>query len=194
MNEMFAQFWQHRLLNVVIIQKISETSVHAYSYDPYHESSCNDPKLLLVNVWNTQRRAFNLGTSLYDSEIKFRNLNRCKLVCFAKNRPPDSLLVRVNETSWELDGIGGKLMEEVQKRMNFTSDIIVPKLSVSVDEYGYDISQGFPELVSSLLDNSSIDLAFGIYSHIIYDNPKNEFSLPAVSECYGWAVPAHKGQ
>ena len=53
--------------------------------------------------------------------------------------------------------------------MNFTSEIIVPKLSVSVDEYGYDISQGFPELVSTLLDNSSVDLAFGIYSHIIYD-------------------------
>lgn len=122
-----------------------------------------------------------------------KNLNGCPLICFAKNRPPDSIVLKINE-EWKLDGIGGKLMEEIRKRLNFTSVIEVPKMSVSADKYGYDISNGYPELVTERLNNYSVDLAFGIYSHIIYDNPTTEFSKSAVSECYGWAVPGHSGK
>ncbi len=138
-------------------------------------------------------QSFAIKEDLYPLVHKLTNLNQCKLICFAKNRPPDSIVAYTGNNLWKLDGIGGKLLEEVSKRINFTPIIQVPKLNVSVDKYGYDISNGFPELVSSLLDNSSIDLAFGIYSHIIYDDEKTEFSTAAVSECYGFAVPAHSG-
>lgn len=140
------------------------------------------------------QKKFVIGKDIYSlvSE-RMKNLNGCSLVCFAKNRPPDSIVLKISN-EWKLDGIGGKLMEEVRKRYNFTSIIQVPTLSVTVDKYGYDISDGYPELVSTRLNNYSVDLAFGIYSHIIYDNPKTEFTTSVVSECYGWAVPSHSGE
>lgn len=85
-------------------------------------------------------------------------------------------------------------MKLIRTHFNFTSIIEVPKMNVSIDRYGYDISSGFPELVAARLTNHSVDLAFGIYSHIIYDNVDTEFSSVAVSECYGWAVPARMGK
>lgn len=188
------QFWNYKLLNILILVKASEYKFDLYTYDPYSESFCNTPKLILINVWNTNTNKFNHENDLYPLASRLQNLNKCELSCFAKNRPPDSLIVQVVNRTWLLDGIAGKLMEEVRTRINFTSAIQVPKLNVSVDKYGYDISNGFPELVASLLGNSSIDLVFGIYSHIIYDNTKTEFSIPAVSECYGWAVPAYSGK
>ena len=98
------------------------------------------------------------------------------------------------KNEWQLEGVGSQFMKLIRNRFNFTSIIQVPKMSISVDKYGYDVSPGFPELVTARLVNHSVDLAFGIYSHTIYDNMSTEFSSVAVSECLSWAVPSRLGK
>lgn len=166
-----------------------------YGYSPFLESNCNIPSLILLNIWSISQNEFLRNNSLYtSSERRAFNLNGCPLICLAKNRPPDALVRKINMNEWQLAGVGGHFMKVVRKRFNFTSVIEVPKMNVSIDRYGYDISPGFPELVATRLTNHSVDLAFGIYSHIIYDNQDTEFPAVAVSECYGWAVPSHMGE
>ncbi|XP_065208097.1 uncharacterized protein LOC135836938 [Planococcus citri] len=195
MHSFVFQFWEFKLMNIAILKKNPNTSFDIYTYDPYTESNCNRPGPLdLLDTWNSTHRYFRLNSDLFPLTKKLKNLHGCELVCFAKTRPPDAIVKEIGNNTWELDGIGGQLMEEVRKRINFTPVIQVPKLNVSVDKYGYDISYGYPELITELLNNFTVDLGFGIYSHIIYDNPRVEFSTIAVSECYGWAVPAHSGR
>lgn len=193
-NSFVSQFWEFKLLNVAIVRKNQNESFDIYTYDPYTESNCERPgQLNLLDVWNVTWKNFHYNNDLFPLTKKLKNLNGCKLICFAKTRPPDSIVKEMENHTWKLQGIGGNLLEEVRKRINFTPIIKVPKMNVSVDKYGYDISKGFPELVSEMLNNFTADLGFGIYSHIIYDNPKVEFAMTTVSECYGWAVPAHSG-
>lgn len=192
LKSFISQFWQFKLVNVVVLVTTNR-SITIFGYNPYLEYSCNLPKIIEIDRCNIRQGSFVNSNNLFPLAETLTNLNKCKLYCFVKNRPPDSLVRRKEDETWELDGVGGKLMEIVQKRINFTAVIQTPELTVTADKYGYDISRGFPELVANLLNNLTVDFAFGIYSHIIYDNPTTEFAASAVSECYGWAVPAHSG-
>jgi len=49
------------------------------------------------------------------------------------------------------------------------------------------ILPGFSELMTTLLINRNVNLALGIYSHIIYNNVSNKFP-------YGWAITARMGE
>lgn len=168
---------------------------NTYTYNPYTATTCNKPaSMSLLDVWNILYQNFMYNNTLHRISRQLTNLHGCKLICFAKTRPPDSIVVKDSDGSWILEGIGGELFEEIRKRINFTPVIEVAKLNVTSDKYGYDISEGYPDLISRLLKNFSVDLGFGIYSHIIYDNPSLEFSKPLVPECFGWAVPAHSGE
>lgn len=61
-----------------------------------------------------------------------------------KTRPPDSVVYQTRD-GWVLQGSGGEIMKEAQRRLNFTPVISIPRNVTPLDQFGYDISPGNPQ-------------------------------------------------
>ncbi|KAI5723870.1 hypothetical protein M8J76_012073 [Diaphorina citri] len=177
-----AQFWSHQILDVVVLVDWPE-HVNVYTYYPTR----------FINVWDKRLGAFQQRlTSVYNAREKTKNLNLHTLKCMVKTRPPDSVIYNTS-SGWVLEGSGGETMKEVQRRMNFTMQIIVPTNLTPLDRFGYDISPGMPQQFHKRLREEDVDVGFGIFSHVIYESPDTEFSRSSSEECFTFAVNSATG-
>ncbi|KAI5727400.1 hypothetical protein M8J77_001800 [Diaphorina citri] len=177
-----AQFWSHQILDVVVLVDWPE-HVNVYTYYPTR----------FINVWDKRLGAFQQRlTSVYNAREKTKNLNLHTLKCMVKTRPPDSVIYNTS-SGWVLEGSGGETMKEVQRRMNFTMQIIVPTNLTPLDRFGYDISPGMPQQFHKRLREEDVDMGFGIFSHVIYESPDTEFSRSSSEECFTFAVNSATG-
>ncbi|XP_026681739.1 uncharacterized protein LOC103512501 [Diaphorina citri] len=126
---------------------------------------------------------------------KMKNMHGFKIKCLTKNKPPDSVLYMA-DNDWVSSGLGVNLLREIYQKMNFTPDIIFPQPDSphNVDRFGYDISPNMNSLIIGALTIREVDLAFGVFSHLLYQSPTTEFSTSAAEECFTFAVPANAGR
>uniref|UniRef100_A0A8D9FI28 Uncharacterized protein n=1 Tax=Cacopsylla melanoneura TaxID=428564 RepID=A0A8D9FI28_9HEMI len=172
---------------VVLIDKVN--TVNVYYCLPFGRN------VSLVNIWNKELQNFERDVDLFDASSKVKNMHGFPIKCLIKNKPPDSVLYR-NGSQWVADGLAVNLLLLVSRIMNFTPDVMFPQPDNphNVDRFGYDISPNMNSLIIGALTLREADLAFGIFSHLLYDSPTTEFSISTAEECFTFAVPAHAGE
>ncbi|XP_075211203.1 uncharacterized protein LOC142318523 [Lycorma delicatula] len=187
------QFWRLRLMNLIVMTTDSD-KIYLYTYSPYSENHCSEVgRPVLVDMWYKSNKTFQMNKQLFTIEEKVKNLHGCVLYGVGKTRPPESIIVKKNNNTWELHGMGGFMLKTLEKYMNFSTVISIPANKSIMDEFGYSIANGIPEEITENLITGEKDFGFGIFSHIIYFLPGTEFSKISFSECFIWYAPCKAG-
>lgn len=63
-----------------------------------------------------------------------------------------------------------------------------------VSRFGYDISPFMDHVIIGALTLREVDLAFGVFSHLLYVSPTTDLSAAAAEECFTFAVPSDAGK
>lgn len=153
MEEIFEQFWQKMIYNVVIIFECDCGQVFIYTFLPFSSDRCNDVRPVEINSFKNSRFRYGLET-LFDSNIE--NMFDCPVrVAIADNREPFISIKNASDGTKLLVGQDIKLLTAVAESLNFKINITY--IGRDGTFYGNGTSDG---ILEPLLDNTA-DIALG---------------------------------
>lgn len=113
MQGVFAYCWRHQLINCNVMTQSSGGQVLLHTYFPYTPGGCNDSRPARINRF--------LGEAWQHRDYfpsKLHNLHGCPLVVLARRVAPFFEVGPVRQE--ELQGLEGRLLLELSRRMNFS--------------------------------------------------------------------------
>lgn len=119
---MLSACWKRHLLNTnILIHDESNGSSMIYTYFPYEATKCDQVHPI---VWNS----FSRGRFLQNKDIfpeKLQNLNECPIYFQTSHIPPYMVLKPStrNHSDYDVDGIEGVLLMQLERIINFTAVI-----------------------------------------------------------------------
>nr|XP_018914789.1 PREDICTED: uncharacterized protein LOC109042480 [Bemisia tabaci] len=190
-TDLFEEFWSVRIFSVLALWESGENkSIGLYTYKPFSKFHCwNRGQLILLDTWDPVKGSMSKGRKF---SFDFKNFYGCDIRCLGITRPPDNIMIRQDDGSWTSDGVGGKVLEIVAKKLNFNPVISVINNNVS-EEYGWYFTEGPGELISKALIEEQYDLAYGWFSEAEYGYHGVERTQKTSIDCFGWAVPYRAG-
>lgn len=189
----FRNFWTNgKHLNIIGLVTMDDGSVNAYTYRPFSHYGCAKlGRPFLLDQW--VNATFQMGVDLFSYKSKVGNMRGCPLKCVGNEQPPDAMM-RLNQYGWTMSGVGGKVLEIVARRMNFTPIITSTKGNNSnlTEMYSWYNSSDVLDDITAMLFTEDVDLAFGWYSYATHSN-NTELAKTTSVDCLGWAVPYRAG-
>lgn len=194
-RQVFRDFWTNgKHLNMVGLVIMDDGSVNVYTYRPFSHYGCRKlGRPYLLDQW--VNATFRMGVDLFSYKSKTGNMRGCPLKCVGNEHPPDAVM-RPGRHGWTMSGVGGKMLEIVARRMNFTPVIISTKGNSNLTEmYSWYNSSDVLDDITSMLYAEEVDLAFGWYSYATHSNNEYNTELAKTTsiDCLGWAVPYRAG-
>lgn len=141
MERMFGDLWAEYIVNVHILWMPPENDNQAliFTYFPYNRFYCGSVVPIISNqfIENSWIRGHNFFPN------KMNNLHKCVLRVATFNNPPFAMPKKHKKGQLKLDGIDGKVLDVISKRMNFIAELDV------VDELWGSVAIRGNEIISS---------------------------------------------
>lgn len=194
-RQVFRDFWANgKHLNVVGLVAMDNGIVNAYTYRPFSHYGCGKlGRPYLLDQW--ANAAFQTWVDLFSYKSKTGNMRSCPIKCVGNEHPPDAVM-RSGRYGYTVLGVGGKMLEIVASRMNFTPVITSTKSNSNLTEaYSWYSSSDVLDDITAMLYAEEVDLAFGWYSYATRSNNEYNTELAKTTsiDCLGWAVPYRAG-
>jgi hypothetical protein len=107
-QQMFADLWELKIVNVVVLLRTSTNQFNSFTYYPYQANNCGDTR--------------PVPTSKYFPE-KYDNLNQCDVFVGTFDSPPFVIF----DQRQQLSGIEGTILRELANDMNFSIAVEIPR-------------------------------------------------------------------
>lgn len=166
---------------------------------PYGENHCNQVgPTLHIDTWNATTKRFMTNKFKIENAQNhsrshlIKNLYGCQIKLLVKNRPPESVAMMTADKKPLLKGSGGTILFYTMKRYNFTLSIKLAEDNLRTktrDKHGLAMSSYTGKKLIADLKTGNYDLAFGVFSYLVYFSDEVDLSQYYLNENFALYVP-----
>lgn len=182
---MFDQFWSRNITNILAVVEKSE-SVKVYGLEPYQLPNCGT-KISLLNTWKNGR--FSCNNIWHKPQL---DMNNCtiNITIFDDVRPSVFFEDKCNcGESDTIDGIEGKVMIEISKKINVNPRYIIP-----ANENDWGRIYPYPAGIVGDVYTGRSEVGFGLLAPNQERLEHLDLSIPyGLQECLTIGVPRGAG-
>lgn len=187
-DEVFHQFWMRNVINVYALLVQAE-DVIVYTFEPY-KSNCGGIKTIIIDRW-TNGKFLNDGMSLIKNDMRVTNLYGCPINISIVHTKPNVMFQDECDCnrSTHIDGIEGKVLVEISKKINFNATYVIPS-----DGIGWGWIRPAPAGVVGEVFTGRSEFGFGFLAPTIERYEALDVTVPYNGEeCVTYGVPRGAG-
>uniref|UniRef100_A0A1B6ECL1 Uncharacterized protein n=1 Tax=Clastoptera arizonana TaxID=38151 RepID=A0A1B6ECL1_9HEMI len=186
-RSVFEEFWKFEFLDVIALVEMKYGGLSIYTYFPFTNTRCSDSgPPVLIDTWSHRNSMFTRQKKLYDRYEKIYNLYGCPIQCSGSNRPPDSIIEQLTNTTYNYSGSAGLLFKFITLHMNFTP--IINRVSdTTLNNEGNFVNES--SVIANDVASRRVDIGFGMFSRLLDLHSKISFVKETNMDCFTWAVP-----